>query len=182
VEEGTSGQGFAANKAGSTNATLSQTSDDELSSDNEDVPVSVTTMGPTKEKKPAPSIQNARRDTAPAHLPGSISGVAINNYGSGNVANRYVGNIEGSIISNVGNNNSENHFQPRRKSTYATKEKKIPRQKMRRDMMPPAQLPLSISGVGINNYGSGTVDSSDVGNIKNSTLTNMSNNNFKNYY
>jgi hypothetical protein len=62
VEKGTSGQGFAVNKAGWMKA--SQISDDELSPDNEDVPVY----------------------TAPAQLPGSISGVAINNYGSGNVA------------------------------------------------------------------------------------------------
>jgi len=181
VEKGTSGQGFAVNKAGWMKATLSQTSDDELSPDNEDVPVSIATMGPTKEKKSAPSKQSARQDTASAQLPVPISGVAINNYGSGNVANRDVGNIEGSIISNVGNNNSENHFpsQPRRKSTYA--KKKTPRQKVRRDTAP-AQLPLSTSGVGINNYGSGTVASSDVGNIKNSTLTNMGNNNSKNYY
>jgi hypothetical protein len=50
------------------------------------------------------------------------------------------------LVAYVGNNISEIHPQPRRKPTYATKEKKTPRQKMRRSTAT-AQLSLSTSGV-----------------------------------
>lgn len=123
MEEGTSGQGFWADRAGTTKARerLSHISEDEDdSTGDEDVPVSATTMGPTKKKKPAMNPkQNVRRQTAPPQLPGLISGVSINNYGSGTVFNRDVGNIKNATISNVGNNNSENYFQPRQKPTNA---------------------------------------------------------------
>ena len=65
-EEGTSIQGFGADsdRVDPTKATkrLSQLSEDELSivTANEDVPVSLTTMEPTKKKKPA-TMDNERR-------------------------------------------------------------------------------------------------------------------------
>lgn len=178
VEEGNSRQGFATNRDGRTKARkrLSQISEDKLKDDNWDVPGSVNTMGLTKEKKfvmfPG---QNVRRD---ARLPVSISGVSINNYGSGIVVNRDVGNIQDSTISNVGNNNSENYFHPRPKPTYATKEKKptmTPRQNVRWETAP---APVSTSG-SIINYGSAR---NDVGDIKNSIISNVGNNNSKNNY
>jgi hypothetical protein len=46
---------------------LSQTSEDKESTENEDLPVSVTTMGPQKKKKPAMTPkQNVRRQTSAA--------------------------------------------------------------------------------------------------------------------
>ena len=189
VEEWSSEQGFAANRAAPTKARkrLSQISDYELST-NEDVPVSVITMGPTKEMKPATTPkhrQNVRRETAPPQLPVSTSGVFIANYGPGKVDSRDVGNIKESTFSNVGNDNSENHFQPRPKPTYATEEKKpamTPKQNLLRQETAPSQLPGSTSGVSIINYGAGTVTSSDIGNIKKSTFSNVGNNNAKNYF
>ena len=177
------GQGFATNRAGWMKARLDQMSEDELRIGNEDVPVSVTTMVPTKEMKSAKDPrpwQNERQQTAPAQL---TSGVSINNYSSGTVKSSDVGNIKGTTFSNMGNNNSENyfHWQPtgRQKPTYA-KEKKsaiTPRQKRR--VTTPA---LSISGVAVHNHGSGTVDNSEVGNITNSTISNVGNDNSKNYF
>jgi len=186
VDEGTSEQGFATNGAGWAKArTLSQISEDELGTDNDDVPVSFNTMGPTKEKRPAMTPrQKGRRDTAPAQLPVSTSGVSIHNHGSGTVVNKNIGNIEDSTISNVGNDNSENYFQPMPKPTYATKEKKpamTPKQNVRRDTAP-AHLQATTSGVSIHNYGSGNVGNSDVGNITNSIITDVGNNNSKNYF
>jgi len=181
ADEGTSEQGFATNRAGWVKARLgrlNQISEDELGTDN-DVPVSLTTTRTTKEKRPAITPrQNVRQDTAPAQLPVSTSGVSVHNYGSGTVVNSDVGNIEDSTISNVGNDNSENHyFQPGPKPTYATKEKKPA---MRRDTAP-AQLQVT-PGVSIHNYGSGSVGNKNVGNIKNSIIKDMGNNNSKNYF
>ena len=45
----------------------------------------------------------------------------------------------------------------------------------------PSRLPVPTSGVFIANYGSGDVDSSDVGNIEDSYISNVGNNNSKNY-
>ena len=89
--------------------------------DNEEVPVrvSATTMGPTKEKKPAMTPRqnrDVRRHTAPVQ-PVSISGVSVHNHGPGNVYNSDVGNTKDSTVWNVGNDNSENYFQPMLKPT-----------------------------------------------------------------
>lgn len=105
--------------------TVDETLEDEEStgndseSDSEDVPVSVTTMGSTKKMKSAMTPkQNVRRQTAPPQLLVPTSGVSINNYGPGTVANNDVGNIRNSTISNVGNNNSKNYYRPRPKKTF----------------------------------------------------------------
>ena len=76
---------------------LSQISEDELNTGNEDVPVSVTTLGPTKEKKPAMTPeQNVSQQMAPAQLSVSTSNISINNYGSETVARSDVGKIKDS--------------------------------------------------------------------------------------
>ena len=185
VQKWTSEQGFGTNRAGPTEARkgLSQISDYELSTGNEDVPVSLITMSPTEEKKPAMTpkhLENVRSQTAPPQLPMSTSGVSIANYGPGNVDSRDVGNIKDSTISNVGNNNSKNYIQPRPKPKYAKNGKTIPRQNLRRETAP-SQFPWSPPGVSIINHG-GTVTSSDVGNIKNSSISNAGNNNSENHF
>ena len=66
VEEGTSGQGLRTNRAGPSKARKrleSQISEDEFSTGNEDVPVSLTTMGLAKKKKPA-TMDNEKRPTS----------------------------------------------------------------------------------------------------------------------
>ena len=195
----TSGKGFTTNRAGWVKDNLSHISEGELSSGSEDVPSSMTTMGPTtrRERKPTRATttprpgQNARQQTLPPQPQASISlvGASISNHGSGNVTTKDSGNIKDTTISNVGNNNSENYFGTGRpKPTYPTnsKEKKptmTPRQNVRR-VTAPAQLelPVAISGLNINNYGPGNVDSFGVGNVENTSISNAGNNNSKNFY
>ena len=152
---------------------LSQISEDKL---NWDAPASVTTKGPAKKKKSAMAPgQNARQATAPAKLPMSLASPSINNYGSGTIESRDVGNIEDSTISNVGNNNSKNYYQPR---PYATQNLDGRRKTF------PAQSPglPRLASPSITNQGPGRVVSNDVGNIKNSTISNVGNNNSQNFY
>ena len=105
VGEGPSGHGLATNRADSR-------------TDNEDVPDSINTMGPTKANKPTMTPrQNMRRDTVPPQFPVSTS-VSVNSYGPGKVTNNDVGNIKNSNFSNMGNNNSKNYYQPKPKSNY----------------------------------------------------------------
>ena len=51
-----------------------------------------------------------------------------------------------------------------------------------RSQTAPSQLPSWTSRVFIANYGSGNVDNSDVGNNKDSNISNVGNNNSKNYF
>jgi hypothetical protein len=65
-----------------------------------------------------------------------------------------------------------------------TKEKRptmTPGQNVRRQTAPP-QLGMLTSGFSINNYGSGTVANSDLGNIKDSIISNVGNNNSTNHF
>ena len=87
ANEGTLGQVFAVNRDGWVKEPLaSQISEDELSTNNRDVPVSELTMGATKEKKSAKtSGRNVIQDTTPAQLPVRPilgSDATINNYSS----------------------------------------------------------------------------------------------------
>ena len=128
VGERTSRQGFVKNRAGPRKATRkgrSQISEDELSTGNEDLAVSVITSTRPKKGKPAntPRPTNRRSQTVPSQKPAftpnvSTPTVSINSYGPGTTTNTDIGNIKNSIISNVGNNNSRNYFQPMSRSTY----------------------------------------------------------------
>ena len=186
MRETTSAQGFATNRAGWAKDRLHKISEGELRSGNEDVPASATRTGPTKERKPVTtprSGQNARRQTAPAaqrQASISLGGVSVTNHGTGTVATKDSGNITGSIFSNMNNNNSENHFRP----TGSFKKKEPARKNARRDTAPagPPQLPVRIGGLEIQNYGSGNVGSSNVGNLDGTSFYNVGNDNSKNYY
>ena len=60
---------------------------------------------------------------------------------------------------------------------------KASKQNARRQTVPPQlAVPVATSGFYINNYGSGSVVSRDSGNITNSIISNVGNNNSRNYY
>ena len=165
VDEGTLEQGFVTNGAGwLKDRRLNQISEDELGTDNDDVPVGSTTM-PTKGKKPAMTPrQKGRRDTALAQSPVSTSGVSIHNYGSRNVISE----------DELGTDNDD---VPAMRSTKGKKQKGSGRRETA-----PAQLPMPTSGVSIHNYGSGNVVNRNVGDIENSTISNVGNDNSENHY
>ena len=181
MEKRTSEQGFATNRAGPSLTEARK----RLNQDDEDIPFRFSAMWPTEEKKPAMTPkhwEDLRPQTAPSWLPSSTSRIFIANYGSGNVSFSDVGNIKDSDISNMDDNNSKNYFQRGPKPTYSTEEKKP-------DMAPkhwenvrpqtaPSRLRSSTSRVFIANYGSGNVDNNDVGNIKDSIISNTDDKNY----
>jgi hypothetical protein len=202
-KEGTSKHGsfFAINSTGwlKDGKELSQISEHKISTENEDLQVSLTAMGPTKEEKPAkapparlPGWQGSRQQTAPAQLqapsPGFGPRVSIRNDGSGTTENKDIGNITDSTFSDMFNDNSEIHwhdyrdFQPtgRPKRTNATgvgKPSMSPKQNVRRETAPPQLFP----DVSIINSGSGVTHNSGIGNIKNLVVSDVGNNNSKTY-
>ena len=166
---------------------LSEIPEVELNSGNEDAPARAPPItGPTNERKPTTTtrpVQNERRKTTPVaqrQATISVGGVSGSNHGTGTVTTKDSGNITNSNISNVGNNNSENHYRP----TGRFKKKKPTRKNARRDTAPagPLQSPVRLGGLEIQNYGSGNVSSSNVGNLDGTSISNVGNDNSKNYY
>ena len=156
----------------------------ELSSDNEDVLASAPTTGATNERELAMtprSGESTRRKTTPTsqrQASITLGGVSVSNHGSGTVTTENSGNSNGAIISNVGNNNSENYFGSTGRPKKGKKPTMTPRQNLRRGHTAPPLL----GGVDVNNYGPGNVVSRNVGMAENPTISNVDNDNSKDYY